>query len=44
DKFKCRNGRCISNMEHGISSLFRPDTAHEGEWRCVYCESKPVKQ
>ncbi|MDE6295201.1 MAG: aspartate carbamoyltransferase, partial [Muribaculaceae bacterium] len=32
DKFKCRIGRCISNMEHGISSLFRPDTAHEGEW------------
>ncbi len=40
-RFRCRNKRCISNMEHTVESLFRPDNAHEGEWRCVYCESKP---
>lgn len=37
----CRNPRCISNMEHSVEPMFRPDSASEGEWRCVYCESKP---
>lgn len=40
-RFRCRNNRCISNMENTVESLFRPDNAREGEWRCVYCESKP---
>lgn len=40
-KLQCRNRRCISNMEVGVESMFRPDKAHEGEYRCVYCESKP---
>lgn len=40
-KHICRNPRCISNMEHSVTPLFRPDTANAGEWRCVYCESKP---
>lgn len=43
-KFVCRNHRCISNMEHSVESLFRPDSAKSGEWRCVYCESKPEKE
>lgn len=43
NKYICRNPRCISNMEVGVDSLFRPDTAHNGEYRCVYCESKPKK-
>lgn len=41
NRFTCRNRRCISNMEVGVDSLFRPDAVHEGEYRCVYCESKP---
>ncbi len=40
-KYTCRNRRCISNMEVGVESLFRPDAVHDGEYRCVYCESKP---
>lgn len=43
NEFKCRNQRCISNIEPAVESLFRPDNAHEGEWRCVYCESKPTR-
>ena len=42
-KYVCRNPRCISNMEVGVESMFRPDAVHEGEYRCVYCESKPKK-
>ena len=40
-KFICRNRRCISNMEVGVESLFRPSHDCSGGWRCVYCESKP---
>lgn len=36
----CSNRRCVSNMEN-IESMFRPDVARPGEYRCVYCESKP---
>lgn len=40
-KFTCRNRRCISNMEVGVESLFRPSHDNSGGYRCVYCESKP---
>lgn len=40
-KYTCRNKRCISNMEVGVESLFRPAHDHSGGYRCVYCESKP---
>lgn len=48
NKFTCRNKRCISNMEN-VDTLFRPEACktsgdgeeHNGEYRCVYCESKP---
>ena len=40
-KFICRNKRCISNMETGVESLFRPAHDASGGYRCVYCESKP---
>ncbi|MDE6143886.1 MAG: aspartate carbamoyltransferase, partial [Muribaculaceae bacterium] len=40
-KFTCRNKRCISNMEVGVESLFRPAHDNSGDYRCVYCESKP---
>ncbi|MDE6330733.1 MAG: aspartate carbamoyltransferase [Muribaculaceae bacterium] len=37
----CRNRRCISNMEVGVESMFRPAADESGQYRCVYCESKP---
>lgn len=40
-KYICRNKRCISNMETGVESIFRPAQDKPGEWRCLYCESKP---
>lgn len=36
----CSNPKCISNMEN-VPSMFRPDRANAGQYRCVYCESKP---
>ena len=42
NRFTCRNPRCISNMEVNVDTLFRPAADQEGEWRCVYCESKPT--
>ncbi|MDE6811904.1 MAG: aspartate carbamoyltransferase [Muribaculaceae bacterium] len=46
-EFTCRNKRCISNMEVGVDSLFRRalNESEDGkaEYRCVYCESKPVR-
>lgn len=38
--YKCRNHRCISNMEN-VPSLFRPTANSTGQYRCLYCESKP---
>lgn len=38
--FICSNPKCISNCEN-VETLFRPDKAHAGQYRCVYCESKP---
>lgn len=43
NKYKCRNPRCISNMEVNVDTLFRPGIHHPEELRCVYCESKPEK-
>lgn len=40
-QYTCRNKRCISNMEVGVESLFRPAHDNSGQYRCVYCESKP---
>ena len=40
-KFICRNNRCISNMETGVESIFRPAHDKPNEYRCLYCESKP---
>ena len=40
DELKCRNRRCISNMEN-VPTLFRPATDKPGSFRCLYCESKP---
>ena len=39
-RYVCSNRRCISNTEN-IPSMFRPDSSAPGEYRCVYCESKP---
>lgn len=36
----CSNPKCISNVEN-VPSMFRPDRANAGRYRCVYCESKP---
>ena len=43
-EFICRNRRCISNMENGVESLFRPAHDKPGEYRCLYCESKPKEK
>ncbi len=40
NKHVCSNRRCISNMEN-VDTLFRPSADKPGQWRCVYCESKP---
>ena len=40
NKHICSNPKCISNHEN-VDSLFRPDKATPGQYRCVYCESKP---
>lgn len=40
--YTCRNHRCISNMEN-VPTLFRPRADKPGSFRCVYCESKPVR-
>lgn len=40
NKHVCSNRRCISNMEN-VDTLFRPSADTPGQWRCVYCESKP---
>lgn len=40
NKHVCSNPKCISNVEK-VPTLFRPDTANPGSFRCLYCESKP---
>ena len=41
--YTCRNRRCISNMEN-VPTLFHPVHDRPGTYRCLYCESKPVKE
>lgn len=40
--YKCRNLRCISNMEN-VDSIFHPSATEKGTYRCLYCESKATK-
>lgn len=41
-EYRCSNRRCISNTEVTVESMFRP--SHDGNgYRCVYCESRPLK-
>lgn len=42
NRYRCSNPKCISNVEK-VETLFRPDAANPGQYRCVYCESKARK-
>ncbi len=38
DSLRCKNGRCISNVEQELPQVFRRGA--DGVCRCVYCEAK----
>ncbi len=40
DVIKCKNPRCITTTEQGISHVFELTDAKERVYRCVYCEAK----
>ena len=37
---KCRNPRCISTVEPGITHIFKLTDKEKRIYRCIYCESK----
>ena len=40
DVIKCKNPRCITTTEQGISHVFELTDAEKRVYRCVYCEAK----
>lgn len=37
---KCKNPRCITSIEQGLTHRFKLTNKDEGIYRCVYCEQK----
>lgn len=35
---KCKNPRCITSIEHGITHSFKLTDKKNGIYRCIYCE------
>ncbi len=40
DVIKCKNPRCITTTEQGISHVFELKDAEKRIYRCMYCEAK----
>ena len=40
DVIKCKNPRCITTTEQGISHVFELKDAQKRVYRCMYCEAK----
>ena len=40
DVIKCKNPRCITTTEQGISHVFELTDAENRVYRCMYCEAK----
>ena len=40
DVIKCKNPRCITTTEQGISHIFELTDVEKREYRCMYCEAK----
>jgi len=40
DVIKCKNPRCITTTEQGISHVFELTDAVERVYRCIYCEAR----
>ena len=43
DEFTCDNPKCITSVEQEIKHAFRCVSPENGIYRCIYCESKKVK-
>lgn len=39
----CKNPRCITSVEQEIPHIFKLTDKENGEYRCIYCESKAKK-
>ncbi len=37
---QCKNPRCITSVEQEIPHIFKLTNRENGEYRCIYCESK----
>ena len=37
---KCKNPRCITTTEQGITHIFELTDSEKREYRCMYCETK----
>ena len=43
DVIKCKNPRCITTTEQGISHVFELKDSEKRIYRCMYCEAKAEK-
>ncbi len=41
---KCKNPRCITTIEQGLTHRFRLTNPEKGTYRCVYCEQSFKKR
>ena len=37
---ECKNPRCITTIEQGLTHIFKLTDREKGVYRCIYCESK----
>lgn len=37
---ECKNPRCITTIEQGLTHIFKLTDRKKGVYRCIYCESK----
>ena len=40
DIIHCKNPRCITSAEHGLSHVFRLTNRAKGVYRCIYCDAR----
>ena len=37
---QCKNPRCITTIEQGLTHIFKLTDRNKGVYRCIYCEAK----
>lgn len=44
NEFECSNPRCITGSETNLERIFERTEGSVSDWKCLYCESAPIKK